>query len=591
MKSNTKAQNKALSMKDALSDLQNLKIVDNKAKQKDWRDVIWNYPLFLSKLFRSTTPFSYIFIFLLLSVSFAFFLQSKIFASLLNGASTSTKDTYTEGTVGAITSFNPLFASANYVDKAVDSLVFERFVYIDSDGKPVSGIAESWTVSNNSLEYVFTIEDNMYWQDGSALTIDDVLYTFQIAVSLVSIPDVDSVGVALEGVEITKVGENTIKFVLKEANPTFFEAVSLYIVPQKEFKDVTLANIQFAPFYLNPLGSGKYMVVKTEQNVVYLQDNPYDEYNPQIKNIVLRVYPDYATLETALRVGSIDALGGLDSKALSFMNEYSNYGVLIDTENYRNRQIFLNIRKDSLKNANIRIGLSYLVNKQELLNLSGIDGKIMQGPYPENSWAFNSQIDYYNYDASKAEKYLKDAGYTKNAETGYYESTDKKILSFSLSYFDNDINNRIVENFVKLLDKEGVVIHPEKLNYEQISQEVIPTRDFEMLLYEVETTVDPDQYNLWHSLKTNHPGLNLSGYDYDRVDILLEEARKTTNQVTRKAKYLQFQKYLMADAPVIFLYHPDFLFYFDSKLKGPDLTNINFSYERYWNIENWYWEK
>jgi peptide/nickel transport system substrate-binding protein len=110
-----------------------------------------------------------------------------------------------------------------------------------------------------------------------------------------------------------------------------------------------------------------------------------------------------------------------------------------------------------------------------------------------------------------------------------------------------------------------------------------------MLLYEVETTVDPDQYNLWHSLKVNYPDLNLSGYEYERVDILLEDARKTNSITTRQTKYAQFQRYLMGDAPALFLYHPTFVFYFDSNLEGIDMSNINFSYERYWNIEDWKW--
>jgi len=40
---------------------------------------------------------------------------------------------------------------------------------------------------------------------------------------------------------------------------------------------------------------------------------------------------------------------------------------------------------------------------------------------------------------------------------------------------------------------------------------------------------------------------------------------------------------------VVFLYHPTFVFYFDSKLSGIDMASTNFSYERYWNIENWAW--
>lgn len=572
-------------MRDALNGFKSLKIIEVKDSSKDWRNVLWNYPLILKKVFVKTIPFSYIFCFLLLAGVFALFLQSHYFERFLENIS-STQDTYTEGMVGAISSFNPLFASTNYVDKAVDSLVFEKFIYIDENENPTPGVASSWTVSSDKLTYTFTIRDDIKWQDGSELTMDDVLFTFNTAVALAS--NYDSVGVALEGVQITQIDSQTIQFTLTEANPTFFEAISICIVPKSSLGNVALKDMQLDIFARAPMGSGKYMIEKTEQNAVYLVDNPYDSYNPHIKNIVLRIYPDYASLESALRVGSIDALGSWDSEALSFMQEYSSFGVLTKNEDYKDKLIFFNVRKDSLKDKNVRIGLSYLLNKNQLLIDSNTVGKIMQGPYTEDSWVFNSQIDYYAYDSSKAVSYLSDAGYTKNATTGYYEK-DGKILSFSLSYLGNDANDRLVNALEKLYDKEGVIIKPNRLSYNEITQQVIATRDFEMLLFEVETTVDPDQYNLWHSTNVDYPKLNLSGYNYERVDILLEDARKTTDVATRKTKYVQFQKYLMADAPALFLYHPTFTFYFDSRLKGIDMSNINFSYERYWNIEDWYW--
>ncbi len=128
------------------------------------------------------------------------------------------------------------------------------------------------------------------------------------------------------------------------------------------------------------------------------------------------------------------------------------------------------------------------------------------------------------------------------------------------------------------------------MSYEQITQEAISTRNFEMLLYEVETSTDPDQYNLWHSLKINYPDLNLSGYEYDRVDILLEEGRQSNNRNTRKQKYDLFQKYLVADAPAIFLYTPIFEYITKDNLNGLDMESINHAYDRFHNIEEWTWK-
>lgn len=572
-------------MKDALSEFKSLKVVELRDNGKDWRDVIWNYPTFIEKIYKKTIPFSQIFFFAILAACFVLFIQSKVFANFLKNNSAA-NDQYTEGMVGAISSFNPLFASTNYVDKAIDSLIFEKFVYIGKDGKPTPGVANEWNVSSNSLVYTFSINDGLYWQDGTKLTADDIIFTFNTAIALASD---DSVGAALVGINIIKVDEKTIQFTLTEANPTFFEAVSIYIVPQSKLGKVDLKAMRDSDFKNSPLGSGKYKVEKTEQNAVYLSDNQYDNYHPNIKTIIFRIYPDFIALESAMRVGDLDALGSWNNEALAFMQEYASFGVLNKNESYRNRELFLNVRKDSLKDKNIRIALSYLLDINLLLQDAHIQGKAMTGPYPEQSWVFNNQISYYSYDSSKALALLNTSGYVKNAETGYYESKEGKILSFTLSYLDNDVNNRLVDSIVKLLDKEGIVIKPDKLDYNEISQRTIATRDFEILLYEVETTVDPDQYNLWHSLNVDYPKQNISGYQYERVDILLEDARKTTNEATRKTKYLQFQKYLMADAPVIFLYHPTFVYYFNSKLNGIDLDNTNFSYERFWNIENWSW--
>ncbi len=587
-KSKVQEQNSSLSMKDALNEFKNIRVVEKHDEKKDWRDFFWNYPIAISSIFRKAIPFSYIFVFLLTAFLIGIFLQSSIFAKFLRGNSNK-DDTYTEGMVGAISSFNPLFVSANYVDKVVDSLVFDKFIYIDTDGKPASGIAKEWVVSQDNLTYTFTLDQDLYWQNGDKVTVEDVLYTFNTAISLYSDYHFDSVGSALEGITISATDDHTVQFVLKSSNPTFFEAISIYIVPRNVLKDVSMTEMPFDSFAVSPVGSGKYRVEKTEQNAVYLVDNEYDSYNPSLKNIVFRVYPDNASLETALRVGDIDALGTWDSESLAFMKDYPKYGVLMKNENFRNRILFLNVRKDVLKDKNIRIGLSYLLDKEALLSKAPIEGEIMQGPITSDSWAFNSQVDYYVYNPEKAAATLSNAGYTKNSETGYFETKEGNILSFTLSFLDNDLNNRIVSTIITLFDNEGVVIKPRALSYNEISQQVIATRDFEMLLYEVETTVDPDQYNLWHSLKVNYPDLNLSGYEYERVDILLEDARKTSSITTRQTKYAQFQRYLMADAPALFLYHPTFVFYFDSNLEGIDMSNINFSYERYWNIENWKW--
>ena len=576
-------------MKSVLEEIsQNKNLVRKDKKRFSLRDFVWDYPLYVSKIFKMFIPLSYIVLFLLIGGLLSLFLQSNVVAKVFNEQRD--KNSYVEGSVGAISSFNPLFLTNNYVDRAVEELVFDRFVYIDKDVNPVPGIAKEWTVSEDRLKYDFTIDTNKYWQTGDKVTVDDIVFTFQTAISLKRDYNYDSVGSALTGMTVENIDNSHVRFVLSEVTPSFWEAISISVVPKLRLENVSLGQMPFDMFAKYPIGSGKFMVTRTDQNAVFLKDNEYDEYNPKIKEITLKIYPDRDSLETAYRIGALDAVGGWDKEQFSFMSEYKNVKEYSKRENFRMKAIFFNTRKDSLKGKDIRIALTYLLDRESLLNISNVNGFLLKGVYSENSWAFNSNVQYYSYDPEKAKTLLSSLGYTKNNESGYFESKNGEFLTFSLSYFDSPTNERLVGILVDLFSKEGIVLKAEKLNYNQITQEIIATRDFELLLYEVECTVDPDEYNLWHSLKTNYPDLNLSGYSYERVDILLEDARKSFDKNVRKSKYDLFQKYLIADAPAIFLYNPSFMYYVKSNLEGIDIENIKYSYERFHNIENWYWK-
>lgn len=572
-----------LSMKDALVDMGGARVDVRRKKSWSLREFIWEYPLRVSTIFVKLIPLSYIILFAIIAVLMLFVLQSSSFVTAVRGSAY--KDTFREGVVGAFSSFNPIFSTNNYVDRSIHSLVFDKFVNIDKDGKPTPSIAVDWNVSKDNLRYEFTITKEKFWHDGTPLTVDDVLFTFNTAIKLAS--DYDTVGASIKEVKIEKLDDYRLAFILKEVNPVFFYAISVYIVPESRFRGVELNQIPFNSFTKYPIGTGKYEVVRTDDNAVFLSDSKHDSYYPDIKDIVFKVYPDIKSLEMAFRVGSLDAIGGWDKGLFDFVNEYKGLNIYEKSDDYRRRLIFFNIRKDSLKAKEMRRALSYLLDKESVLNGFGANVLPINGPIPKDSWAYNKDIEYYSYNPEKATGLLKGLGYVKNSDSGFFETSNGEILSFTLSYFDSLSNDRLIPLIVENYKRNGVIIKAEKLNYVQLTQEIIATRDFELLLYEVETTVDPDQYNLWHSLKGNYPDWNLSGYSYERVDILLEDGRKTLNSSVRKQKYNLFQKYLIADCPAIFFYSPVFTYYVKDEWSGLDMGDINYSYERFRNIDKW----
>ncbi len=191
----------------------------NTTKEKvTFREWLWNYPENISRFFKQTAPLSFIILFSIIGLWIFSFLTSSTFANII------TEDkggVFVEGTVGAISSFNPIFTSQSGVDADIRELVFEKFIYISKEGKPVGGIAQQWDISQEGKVYDFTISNTHVWQDGVPLTIDDVLYTFEISKELASKYDYDTIGSPLVDVKIEKIGENKIRFTLPEINATF----------------------------------------------------------------------------------------------------------------------------------------------------------------------------------------------------------------------------------------------------------------------------------------------------------------------------------------------------------------------------------
>ena len=81
---------------------------------------------------------------------------------------------------------------------------------------------------------------------------------------------------------------------------------------------------------------------------------------------------------------------------------------------------------------------------------------------------------------------------------------------------------------------------------------VTPT-EYDAFLVIFDIPPDPDQYTLWHSTQA---GSNISRYKNPRIDKLLEDGRLNLDTEARKKIYLDFQRFLLEDAPAAFLFHP-----------------------------------
>jgi len=136
--------------------------------------------------------------------------------------------------------------------------------------------------------------------------------------------------------------------------------------------------------------------------------------------------------------------------------------------------------------------------------------------------------------------------------------------------------------------KLGAEIEIKTFDVSVLEREIIKTRNYEMLLFGEVLGAIPDPFPFWHSSQKKDPGLNLALYENKECDKILEEARQTLDEGKRKKLLEKFQEILIEDAPVVFLYNPDYLYLVQKEIKGIKEGIISDPSKRFLDIENWY---
>ncbi|MBI4058637.1 ABC transporter substrate-binding protein [Candidatus Microgenomates bacterium] len=240
------------------------------------------------------------------------------------------------------------------------------------------------------------------------------------------------------------------------------------------------------------------------------------------REIIYLFYPTENMMLSAFKLGEIDTiLDFSDNKKLTGFNQLH-----VEADNHLDRfvGIFLNTEDTLLNDKSIRQALAYATNKT---NLGGPDAPRALSSISPLSWAYNPLVKNYNYDAKHAKDLIK----------------NKKDLSINLATIPSLLS--VAEQIAAQWQAVGI-----KTNVQVASG--VPEK-FQALLATEIIPPDPDQYNMWHSTQTSS---NITNYKNPRIDKLLEDGRRTLKQEERQKIYLDFQRFLVEDSPVIFLYHP-----------------------------------
>lgn len=508
-----------------------------------------------------------------------------------------------EGVIGTPRFINPLLAMSE-TDRDITTLVYSGLTRTTPDGKIIPDLAESYSVSEDGLEYIFTLREDIVFHDGSVVSVDDIIFTIEKAKD----PTIKSPKRAnWEGVTVEKISDTEIQFVLAQPYSPFLFNTTLGILPKHIWENVSSEEFAFTQRNIQPIGSGPYEVVKVRRNSSGIAEKyelksfkKFTLGRPYIDNIYFSFFKNEDELLSAFSSGNIDSINSIEPLSAKGLSE-DGYTVT-EFSLPRIFGVFFNQSKAPIfASKTVRSALNTAIDRDMIVkNILHGYGDKATGPIPQSVIPFikinesdiSNEVENISNETKKeeAKKILTDAGFSLN-EKGIMQRKTKdgvEVLSFSVSTANVPELVAVAEQVIETWKEIGAEVTLKVFDPNDFNQNVIRPRNYDSLLFGEVIGRDLDFFAFWHSSQRNDPGLNIADYANINVDSALDSARKLGDSPERIEKLRVFVNEVQKDIPAVFLYSPNFIYVVPENLKGVVPENISTPSERFLSVYNWY---
>jgi len=471
----------------------------------------------------------------------------------------------------------------------------------------VKGLAE---VSPNGKEFTYELRDDVKWDDGSPLTVDDVIFTLKVTKCPVT-NDASSRSTYDKVKDIIKDGSNPLKFKMLAKEVYFMNKYmfnELYLIEKKHWDSsgvldkISIPEMDVPQFdgskypglaewmknfndgsnghdVKKLCGLGAYAVSewKPGANITLTRkknwwgENDTSAYSHAYPSqIVVKIIPDDQARYLGILNHSIDADVWLFT---------ASYLKLKDNEDFNDHyysgirdqalinMIFINTRPDGVKHPkifddkNVRKAMAYLVPVDELNNtmVKGLGTRQASFIQPMFKKYYNDTLKLVPFDIEIAKQLLTKEGWL---DTDGDNVRDKMIngkkekLSVKLSYNGADPTNKEYVLIVKdAMYKAGVELVPDPVD-QSLLQAKAGDHDFDLLLVGQSGNGSfPDDPELAFDTKNwANDGSNISGFGNVESDRIIEESNKAVDENSRIQLLKKLQAIIYDEQPIIYLY-------------------------------------
>lgn len=437
-------------------------------------------------------------------------------------------------------------------------------------------VAEGVKLAADKSWIEFKLRKIARFHDGSAITADDVVFTFNALLK----DGHPSYKMAFRDVkEVKKINSHLVRFYFKNNHNRDLPVLvaSLPILPKKYYENADFSKTTLTP----PLGSGPYEIaeVKPNRSITYervknywAKDLPVNRGRYNFDKITFDYYRDNNVLVEAFKAQKYDFRQ--ENISRNWFNSYKidavKNGEIIKKEIAHGlpspmQTFVLNLRHEKFQSLALRKAMTYAFDFEWLRD------HIFYGAYKRTeSYFANSEFGYKNFSLPRsngdgfnrenllqAKKILDEAGYKISSGKLVDPKNGEKISVEFL--IDSPTFEMVVAPFVKNLRKLGIEAKTRFVEENQY-QTRVNNFDFDVIVGMFGQALIPgdELFSYWHSSQINiKGGRNLSGLNDKIVDALVEKISRAKNKSELKILCQKLDQRLLENYYTVPQWHND----------------------------------
>ena len=492
--------------------------------------------------------------------------------------------------LGEIVRLDPAFAYDNDTSVVIDNIC-EGLLTHNADNSLKCNLAESWEAVDDTT-YVYKLREDVTFSDGSPMTAEDVVYSLQRHLD----PELGSyMNWFFENVEsIDKTGdyEVTVKLSQPDANWQYVLATSAGMIVKKEYAEEKGADFGSAEGGIIGTGPFKYESWTTGSKVVLTKNENYWDKSAttNVDKITFSIIADDTTLATAVKSGQIDMSVNFSTNLIETLQAMENVTVYV-TPSMGIHYLAFNMDREPFNDVNVRKAIGYAIDldsiMENIVKQTGERGGMLPMSEslftiePERWKEYAASLTQHEYNLEKEKEYLAKSSVPNgfSCEIKVNQSDSQRydvalVLQNALAEIGIDVEVAGVTSdelysyqFGNILDANGV-------------------RYYDMLVAtwgadypDPAANLDP----LYTIRNISAGGYNCASYRNEKVDNLLNQAQKSTDNGERVDLLMEVCDIIVEDMPYYFYKYPNTFAVLNNSYDFGDM-NIGSAWD--WNFKN-----